>query len=121
MKKPDFVGRSRYAGAFLIIMQGMLCIVLSIFLLNQAYMQAWENYPETSHALKINLENIPEDRQEDTLRTLLDHAQRDRLCIASRGTLLSVHGPLRGCMFGISRGVAPANASPQFLNNHTLT
>ena len=121
MKKPDFVGRSRYAGAFLIIMQGMLCIVLSIFLLNQAYMQAWENYPETSHALKINLENIPEDRQEDTLQTLLDHAQSDRLFIARRDTILSDDGAFRGWRFGIYGDVSTANVSLQFLNTQILT
>ena len=121
MKKPDFDGRSRYAGAFLIIMQGMLCIVLSIFLLNQAYMQAWENYPETSHALKINLENIPEDRQEDTLQTLLDHAQSDRLFIARRDTILSDDGAFRGWRFGIYGDVSTANVSLQFLNTQILT
>ncbi len=121
MKKPDFVGRGRYVGAFLIIMQGMLCIVFSIFLLNQAYIQTWGNYPETSYALKINLEDIPEDRQEDTLRTLLDHAQSDRLYIARRDTILSDDGAFGGWRFGIYGDVSTANVSLQFLNTQILT
>lgn len=68
MKKPDFVGRSRYAGAFLIIMQGMLCIVLSIFLLNQAYMQAWENYPETSCNQRAQTDGFAEQNGRDAER-----------------------------------------------------
>ena len=101
MKRTVFLGRIRYAGNFLTVMQGILLVVSAIYLVSQSYMAVWQGYPDTEHALTVNLRNVPEDRQDMTEQALTGLADREGLFLVRTDEVLLDDGSHGGWQVGV--------------------
>ena len=101
MKKTGFLGRIRYAGYFLTVMQGILLVIAAIFLLSQSYMDVWQEYPDTENSLTVNLRNVPQDRQDAAEQALTGLAEQNNLFLARTDEILLDDGSHGGWQVGV--------------------
>lgn len=121
MKRSRMVGKIRYAGYLLIIMQGLVIALLAIFLLNQQYMDVWRTYPQNNESMTVYLKNVPDDKQRDTQNFLLTSAKEQGLFISRMDLLLDNSGGMDGYKFGVYGNTDEPSAELSFLNERILT
>ena len=111
------IGKIRYAGYLLIVMQGLGIALLAIFLLNQRYMNVWRTYPQNNESVTVHLKNVPTEKQRDTQNFLLTSAEEQALFIARMDLLLNKSGGMDGYKFGVYviLGLENAEARSSFL------
>ena len=79
-------------GIILIAMQGILLILLAVFKLNDAYLEAWSQYGKTQDTLSIYLENISEENEDELEQYLYTEADSNKLYIIRRESILAKDG-----------------------------
>ena len=121
MKKDRMIGKIRYAGYLLIVMQGLGIALLAIFLLNQRYMNVWRTYPQNNESVTVHLKNVPTEKQRDTQNFLLTSAEEQALFIARMDLLLNRSGGMDGYKFGVYGNTDEPSAELSFLNERILT
>ena len=121
MKKDRMIGKIRYAGYLLIVMQGLVIALLAIFLLNQQYMNVWRTYPQNNESVTVHLKNVPTEKQRDTQNFLLTSAEEQALFIARMDLLLNRSGGMDGYKFGVYGNTDEPSAELSFLNERILT
>lgn len=114
-------GKIRYAGYLLIVMQGVMAALLTIFFLNQQYMAAWRAYPQSSEAVTIYLKNVPAENQHAAQDYLMAVAEEQSLFIVRMDLLLDNNGSIGGYKFGVYGNVNEQAAALSFLNEDILT
>lgn len=88
-------------GIILIAMQGILLILLAVFKLNDAYLEAWSQYGKTQDTLSIYLENISEENEDELEQYLYTEADCNKLYIIRRESLLAKDGAFEGYAYGV--------------------
>ena len=121
MKKDRMIGKIRYAGYLLIVMQGLVIALLAIFLLNQQYMNVWRTYPQNNESVTVHLKSVPTEKQRDTQNFLLTSAKEQALFIARMDLLLNKSGGMDGYKFGVYGNTDEPSAELSFLNERILT
>lgn len=121
MKKEQLIGKVRYAGYLLIVMQGFIAALLAIFFLNQQYMSVWRTYPKSNESVMIYLKNVPEEKQQDTENFLLTAAAEQKLFVIRMDLILDHAGSTDGYQFGVYGNVDEHPAELSFLTENILT
>ena len=121
MKRNRMVGKIRYAGYLLILMQGVMAALLTIFFLNQQYMAAWRAYPQSSEAVTIYLKNVPAENQQAAQDYLMAAAEEQSLFIVRMDLLLDNNGSMDGYKFGVYGNADEQTAELSFLGEDILT
>lgn len=121
MKKDRMIGKIRYAGYLLIVMQGLVIALLAIFLLNQQYMNVWRTYLQNNESVTVHLKNVLTEKQRDTQNFLLTSAKEQALFIARMDLLLNKSGGMDGYKFGVYGNTDEPSAELSFLNERILT
>lgn len=121
MKRNRMIGKIRYAGYLLIVMQGLILALLAIFLLNQQYMNVWRTYPQSNESVTVYLKNVPAEKQQDTQNYLLTATDEQALYIARMDLLLNNSGDMNGYKFGVYGNADEQSAELSFLNECILT
>lgn len=121
MKRSRMVGKIRYAGYLLIVVQGLVIALLAIFLLNQQYMNVWRTYPQNNESVTVHLKSVPTEKQRDTQNFLLTSAKEQALFIARMDLLLNKSGGMDGYKFGVYGNTDEPSAELSFLNERILT
>ncbi|HEX3018042.1 MAG TPA: hypothetical protein VHP31_09345, partial [Caproicibacter sp.] len=120
MKKISLIGNVRYWGNVLTVIQGLLLIVISIFLINQQYIKAWGNYPNSSSAFTIYLKNIGTEKQLTTEDYLLDTADKQKLYIIRQEQVLATGNTPDKIKIGVYGQTAGNDVSFDFMNQKIL-
>lgn len=120
MKKISLIGNVRYWGNVLTVIQGVLLIVISIFLINQQYLKAWETYPNSSSALTVYLKNIGTVNQSATEDYLLNAANKQKLFITRQDQALANNGISGNIKIGVYGQTTGNNVSFAFMNQKIL-
>lgn len=121
MKRDRMVGKIRYAGYLLVVMQGLFIALSAVFLLDQQYMDVWRTYPQNNESVTVYLKNVPAGRQRDTQNFLLTSAEEQALFIARMDLLLNKSGSMDGYKFGVYGNTDEPSAELSFLNERILT
>jgi hypothetical protein len=114
------IGRSRHLGYAFIAMQGALLALLTMFFLNQAYLEAWRDYPASGQSTTLYLKNIPEGQQAEVERYLLTAADERGLFIVRRDSGLASDGSFNGFKVGVYGNAAGGRAGLDFLGQTVL-
>lgn len=118
MKRNQIIGKIRYAGYLLIVMQGLIVALLAIFLLNQQYMNVWRTYPQSNESVTVYLKNVCAEKQQDTQNFLLTAVDEQSLYIARVDLLLNNSGGMNGYKFGVYGNADEQPAELSFLNDY---
>lgn len=105
MKKVSFVGTTRYIGAILIVVQGILIALLAIFMMNSSYQNKWNKYLKTDYALNVYLKDISEDSKDNIKKFLHNEALEKNLFVARKDSRLNDECIFSGYTFGINGNV----------------
>ncbi|EJO5349123.1 hypothetical protein NRP93_003280 [Clostridium botulinum] len=114
MRKVSFIGTTRYHGAILIVMQGILLTLLAIFMLNSKYQNQWNKYLKTESALDVHLQNISEDYKDNIEKFLHNEALQKNLFIVRKDLALNDKSIFSGYTFGIYGDVENNDVSFEF-------
>lgn len=120
MKKISLMGNSRFLGNMLIIMQGLLLVLISIFFMNRQYMEAWQNFPNERTAMTVYLKNVSKDDQPTVEHYLMDSANEHQLFISRRDLALKNDGTPSGYTFGIWGRAPEDTCQLTFLNRKVI-
>lgn len=101
MKKISFVGRIWHIVNILIVMQGILLALPTIFFLNRQYMAAWKNYLNENSSIVIYLRDTSRESKQDIEKYIYEKSAEEDLLIARRDSLLKNDGSFLGYKFGI--------------------
>lgn len=121
MKKERMIGRARYAGYLLIIMQGFIMALLAVFILNQKYMTVWRTYPQSNESTTVYMKNVSAEKQQDTQEFLLMAANYQNLFISRMDMILDNGGSTDGYKFGIYGNTDGQPVGLSFLDESILT
>ena len=105
MKKVSFVDTTRYIGAILIVLQGILIALLAIFMMNSSYQNKWNKYLKTDYALNVYLKDISEDSKDNIKKFLHNEALEKNLFVARKDSRLNDECIFSGYTFGINGNV----------------
>lgn len=120
MKKVSFIGKSRYLGAVLIVMQGILLALFSIFMLNSNYQSQWNKYLKTSSSLNVYLQNISEEYKENIKGFMNKEAFEKDLFIARKDVALNDKATFSGYTFGICGNAENNQVSFEFYGKKVI-
>lgn len=101
MKRISLIGRIRHFVNILIVMQGILLALLTIFFLDQRYIETWRNYQSSNESITIYLRDIPTDENQSIENYFYEMANKERLFIVRRDSLLENDGEFGGYKFGV--------------------
>lgn len=114
MRKLSFIGNIRYFGAILIVMQGILCALLSVFIMNSSYQNQWNKYLETGSTLNVHLQNISEDYKDNIKDFLYNEALKKNLFIARKDLAINDKAIFSGYTFGVYGDIENNDISFEF-------
>ena len=120
MKKGFFIGTVRYLGFILIVVQGILVTLFTIFMLNGTYQNKWNDYLQSSSSLNIYLQDISESYRSNIISYLHNEAMEKNLFIARKDVRSSNDGSFSGYTFGIYGDVENNNTSFEFLGKNII-
>ncbi len=120
MKKISLIGNARYWGNVLTVIQGVLLVVVAIFLINQQYINEWRNYPNSSAAFTIYLKNIGPEKQSAVQRYLFNAADTQNLFITRQDQVLANNGTSGNIKIGVYGQTAGNDVSFAFMNQNIL-
>lgn len=115
MKKISLVGRMRHIAYILIVMQGILLALLTIFFLSQTYMAAWMDYPGDAAGTSFYLKGIPEENRQIVETYIYEKAYDEGLFIVRKDSLLKNDGSFGGYMLGVYGETSHVDAQLQFM------
>ncbi len=121
MKKVSIIGKKRYIGFLLIVMQGILVALLTILVLDSNYINRWNNYLEKNDNLTIHIKNVSDNHTEDVTDFLYNQAYEYNLFIVKKADKISQSGTFLGYSFGICGDPKGKDVTFSFLNNVILT
>ncbi len=121
MKKIRFAGRIRYLGNVLTLTQGIVLIFITVFFLNEKYMDTWHQYPVSGNVLTVYLKNIPEENEDGTAGFFMSAADEDQLFIARKDTSLKNDGTWEGFVMGVYGDPSGKDVALDFLNESILS
>ena len=101
MKRISLVGRIRHFVNILIVMQGILLALLTIFFLDQKYIETWRSYQSNNESISIYLRDIPTEENQTIENYFYEMSNKDGLFIVRRDSLLENDGGFGGYKFGI--------------------
>ncbi|MFT9057756.1 MAG: hypothetical protein ABF449_14345, partial [Ethanoligenens sp.] len=120
MKKISLIGNVRYWGNVLTVIQGVLLVVVAIFLIDQQYINEWRNYPDSSAAFTIYLKNIGTEKQSAVQRYLFNTADTQNLFITRQDQVLANNGTSGNIKIGVYGQTAGNDVSFAFMNQNIL-
>ena len=121
MKKIRFAGRIRYLGNALALMQGIVIIFITVFFLNEKYMDTWRQYPVSENVLTVYLKNLSEENEDGASGFLMSAADEDQLFIARKDTALKNDGTWAGFVMGVYGNPSGKDVALDFLNESILS
>ncbi|MBW9158958.1 hypothetical protein [Clostridium tagluense] len=120
MRKVHLIGNIRYFGAILIVMQGILIALLSIFMLNNTYHDQWNKYLKTGSSLDVHLQNISESHKDNIEEFLHSGASKKNLFIARKDLALNDKSIFSGYTFGIYGDIENNEVSFEFYGKKVI-
>lgn len=120
MKKISLVGKFRYLGNILIVMQGILLVLLAIFFVNRQYSETWQNYPGQEESVAVYLKNISPTKEGEVSNYLFNVADEQSLFIVRKDSSLKDDGEFSGFKIGVYGNVEKNDVSLEFLNQRIL-
>lgn len=120
MKKKSLIGNVRYWGNVLTVIQGILIVVMAIFLINQQYINEWQNYTNSSAAFTIYLKDIGTEKQSAIQQYLFNAADKQKLFITRQDQALANDGSLSNLKIGVYGHTEGNNVSFAFMNQKIL-
>lgn len=121
MKKVSLISNVRYWGNVLTVMQGVLLVVMAIFLINQQYINEWRNYTNSSATFTIYLKNIGTEKQSAVQRYLFNAADTQKLFITRQDQTLANNGASGNIKIGVYGQTAGNDVSFDFMNQKILS
>lgn len=116
MRKVSIIGKSRYIGAILIVMQGILISLLTILLMDSSYNKQWNSYLEKENSLNVYIKNVSEKYKNNVERFLYNEAEQKNLFIVRKDESSNSKGIFSGYTFGVCGDVKEKDVSFKFLN-----
>lgn len=116
MRKVSIIGKSRYIGAVLIVMQGILISLLTILLMDSSYNKQWNSYLEKENSLNVYIKNVSEKYKNNIEKFLYDEAEQKNLFIVRKDESSNSKGIFSGYTFGVWGDVRDKDVSFKFLN-----
>lgn len=120
MKKISLIGNVRYWGNVLTVMQGILLVVMAIFLINKQYINEWKNYSNSSAASTVYLKDIRMEKQQAVQQYLLNTADTQKLFITRQDQVLENDGSSGNIKIGVYGQTAGNDVSFDFMNQKIL-
>lgn len=120
MKNVSLVGKMRYFANIFIVMQGILLALLTIFLMNNKYMDTWAAYPDDNRKTVVYLRNLSAERSVPIEQYLEETARNQGLFIVRRDILLKNDGSFGGYKAGILGTPADERSGLSFLGQNVL-
>ncbi|MDB3086484.1 hypothetical protein C4097_18610 [Clostridioides difficile] len=120
MRKVYIIGKIRYIGVILIVMQGILLALLTTFMMNSSYHKQWNNYLEKENELNVYIKNIPEKYKNNIVRFLCDETEQKNLFIVRKDESSNSKGIFSGYAFGVYGNVKDKNVLFEFLNEKII-
>ncbi|URZ04472.1 hypothetical protein [Clostridium felsineum] len=114
MGKVKLIGKARYIGAALIVLQGILIALCAIFMLNSTYQGEWNNYLKTNSSLTVHLKDISENHKDKAEEFLYNEALKKNLFIARKDSILNNKGSFAGYTFGVYGDIKDNDVSFEF-------
>ncbi|MFP3153193.1 hypothetical protein LQZ18_01955 [Lachnospiraceae bacterium ZAX-1] len=101
MLKKSLYVKHRFLGNMMVIVQGLILILLTIAVVSQQYLNAWQAYPADDRATAIYLHDIPSDKEFQTEIGIKSVADKYSLFIIRRESMLDNEGSVRGFVLGV--------------------
>lgn len=120
MRKKTIIGKIRYIGAVLIVMQGILISLLTILLMDSSYNKQWNSYLEKENSINVYIKNVSEKYKNNIERFLYDEAIKKNLFIVRKDESSNSEGIFSGYTFGICGDVKEKDVSFEFLNEKII-
>lgn len=120
MKKVSLIGTVRYLGFILIVTQGILITLFTIFMLNRTYQNQWNNYLQSSSSTNIYLKDVSESYTNNIRSYLHNQSAEKNLFIARKDLNSSNNGSFSGYTFGIYGDIENNNTSFDFLGRNII-
>lgn len=120
MKKVSLIGTVRYLGFILIVIQGILITLFTVFMLNRTYQNQWNNYLQSSSSTNIYLKDISESYANNIRNYLHNQSAEKNLFIARKDLNSSNDGSFSGYTFGIYGNIENNNTSFEFLGRNII-
>ncbi len=120
MKKVSFIGTVRYLGFILIVIQGILITLFTIFMLNRTYQNQWNDYLQSSSSLNIYLQDISESYTNNITNYLHNQSIEKNLFIARKDLNSSNDGSFSGYTFGIYGDIESNDTSFKFCGKNII-
>ena len=115
MTRISLIGRIRYFVNILIVTQGILLALLTIFFLDQKYIETWRNYQSGNESITVYLRDIPADENQSVENYFYEMANKERLFIVRRDSLLENDGGFGGYKFGVCGIVSDTTSELSFM------
>ena len=120
MKKIRLIGNVRYLGNIMTLVQGILLVVIVIFLMNQMYISKWQNYMNTSKTFTIYLKNISKEKEPQAMQYLFNAADVQKLFITREDEALGKDGSSGNLKIGVYGHTEGNDVSFAFMNQSIL-
>ncbi|MFQ9514245.1 MAG: hypothetical protein ACLRZ9_00310 [Eubacterium sp.] len=101
MKKISFVSKVRYLGFIAIVMQGILFALLTIYFMNEQYLDKWSDYPGNGESVTVYLKNVSSKRQTNVEQYLYNIVEEQQLFVVRRDSVLKNDGTFSGYKVGV--------------------
>ena len=121
MKKIRFIGKIRYLGMALTVIQGILLVVIAIFFLNERYMEVWRRYPEDGRTLTVYMQDLSQEASSGVESFLTGTADAGQLFIARKDTAMENDGTWDGFVLGVYGDPSGKDVALDFLNEEILS
>src|SRR3712207_78483 len=120
MKKVSIIGKSRYIGIILIVMQGILLALLTTFMMNSSYQKQWNNYLEKENSLNVYIKNTPKKYKNNIEKFLYDEAEQKKLFIVRKDQSSNGKDAFSGYTFGVYGDVKNKDLLFEFYNKKII-
>lgn len=120
MKKISLISNVRYWGNIMIVVQGVLLVLITVFLVNEQYMEAWRDYPAGEQTTTVYLKNVSTEKQLAVLQFLLSASDEQQLFLVRRDSALENEGAFSGYRIGVYGNVEVNDVSLTFQGKQIL-
>ncbi|WP_124974686.1 hypothetical protein [Ligilactobacillus salitolerans] len=115
MKKRIFSKRVRLGGCALILIQTILLLLVSTWLVGNSYQNAWSHYLSSDNNYQLFLNKVPSQQKEEVMSLLTQYAQQDNLLIMRKDSGNTIAGQ-PSLNIGILGNTKNKNVTFSFLN-----
>lgn len=120
MSKISFIGKYRYLGMVVIIMQGVLFALLTIFSLDSRYQRQWEEFPNSQQCLEVYIKNIPIEKNDEVGSFFYQTAVEKNLLVIRKDMCLQNKGSFGGYIIGVCGNIDKQDISFSFLGTQII-